>query len=778
MICLHSSISLRLAASFQIVVLLTFSVGQLFAVQIAPNPNPEGNTITIAPPIPGDNFVPFTNLGVINIQAAASFQNANQFDNLGGILNTGRMTNSDVFNNNVVVSLLDGSHFHNQSTGLYSGSGGTGINGTFLNEGSVSNNLMGWHVSESGQYIQRQDAGSLITPSTVMRDGVFINEGQVSLGGGNFVNERVAGYDNRATGTTQIDARFQNSGQVHNAGSITVGTTGEYQQKGFPFPISFLGGLTANTGTFTNAGTTNIGTGIFDNQGRVENTGKIELSPEAQFIQQRQQPSAVGVSTFNAGTFTNAGSVRIGEGTTFSNFPTLAPGSPSAVGGQYIQQAGGTTQIDGTFFNQGGRVNNQGTITVGATGTYFQTRSAAPVGVTPATVNTGTFTNGGNTAVNAGTFTNQGAVVNSGAFQIGVVGSGTLDNQSNVQNAGTFQVAALGRLNNSGTFSNAGAVRIGEGATFSNFPTLGLGIPPAVGGQYIQQTGSTTQIDGTFQNNGGRVTNDGSITVGSTGSYFQTRSAAPVPASPATVNTGTFTNMGNTAVNVGPFTNQGRVVNTGTFTVEAAAQLTGNGSYVQAASAAQTIVHGSFSNPLQLQTGSLSGTGIVTGHVTQTGSSVIQPGTVRPGVLTLAGGLTQGFNGRLDFKIGGLLAGSQYDVLRVTGGSLTLNGTLSASLIDGFKPRLGNRFDLLTCIQGCSGLAGGSLFTRLSLPSLSSGLAWVTGLTGIDDGIAFSLSVVSPVVSAPEPTTLLLVGFGFVGLMAWRRKRRDQHVEG
>jgi hypothetical protein len=191
---------------------------------------------------------------------------------------------------------------------------------------------------------------------------------------------------------------------------------------------------------------------------------------------------------------------------------------------------------------------------------------------------------------------------------------------------------------------------------------------------------------------------------------------------------------------------------------------------------AQTIVYGSFGNPLQVQAGSLSGSGIMTGHVTQTGG-VIQPGTASPGVLALTGGLTQGVNGRLDFKIGGLLAGSQYDVLRVTGGSLTLSGTLSASLIDGFKPGLGNRFDLLTCTQGCSGLTGGSLFSRLSLPSLSSGLAWITGFTNIGDGVAFSLSVVSPVVSAPEPATLLVVGSGFVGVVTWRRRRRKQCAE-
>ena len=91
MIRLHSSISLRLP-SFQIMALLMISVGQVFAVQITPNPNPEGNTIIIAPPTPAENLVPFTNLGVINIQAAASFQNANRFENSGGVISAGRVT--------------------------------------------------------------------------------------------------------------------------------------------------------------------------------------------------------------------------------------------------------------------------------------------------------------------------------------------------------------------------------------------------------------------------------------------------------------------------------------------------------------------------------------------------------------------------------------------------------------------------------------------------------------------------------------------------------------
>jgi hypothetical protein len=76
--------------------------------------------------------------------------------------------------------------------------------------------------------------------------------------------------------------------------------------------------------------------------------------------------------------------VRIGEGTSFSNVSDR--GSPVA---QYLQQASGTTQIDGTFQNGGARVENAGTMTVGTTGTYLQAFNKF-VPVVSTTVNTGT----------------------------------------------------------------------------------------------------------------------------------------------------------------------------------------------------------------------------------------------------------------------------------------------------------------------------------------------------------------------------------------------------
>lgn len=766
-----SALRLRIVCIL-IVSLFAMAPGELLAIQIAPNPNPEFNTITIIPAAPGENLVPFTNQGIISIQPSASLSNASRFENAGGIFNAGTITNSDLFINNRVFTLLEGSQFNNLATGTYSGlSGSIGIAGTFVNEGTVTHSLGHITVGETGEYIQRQAVGSNVTPTTITPDAPFTNAGRVHIAAGDFiidprsVRAASATYDQTSTGRTQVDARFQNiGGTVRNAGTITIGATGEYRQQGFPGPM--FAGSTSNTGTFSNAGMTNINTGVFENARFFTNTGAVRIGEGATFTNTdsgiyHQSPggttkidgkfvnnfavqnggaiavsttgsfsqvagtSSIGTGTGNGGTFTNAGQVNIGQATTFSSF--VIPDRTTS-SGQYVQQASGTTRIDGTFDTRG-YVTNAGAITVGATGQYVQSLDVIP----------------------------------------GIAAASTT---------------------NSGTYTNAGTVRIGEGTFFNNFSNR-QGLPVA---QYIQQANGTTQIDGTFQNGGARVENAGRMTVTPTGTYTQVFNKF-VPVESTTVNTGTFTNAGTTVVNGGTFTNQGSlvnsgtlqvgvvgpavlvshggVVNSGTFEVAAAGQVTGSGSYVQNAAAAQTIVNGTFAHNLALQAGTLNGAGTITATVMNTGG-VVQPGSlVHPGVLTLAS-YVQGPSGRLDLKLGGLLAGSYYDVLKVIGSGI-FGGSLSLRLINGFTPALGHRFDLLTCSLGCSGSNGGSLFSGgVSLPSLSSGLSWISELT--KGGTAFSYTVIASAASAPEPGTLLLIGSGFIGLIAWKQRRRKKRV--
>ena len=754
--------------------LLVTHVGDGLAVQIEPNPNPDGNTITITPSTPRENLVPFTNVGTINIEPLASFQNSNQFNNGillpftpgGAVINSGTIINSDQFNNYRRVSILEGSRFINlPSAFYYNGGGVTQINGIFINEGAAEHNSNGFAVSETGQYIQRQAVGSSVVPTTVNRDMVFRNAGQVSITAGEFINRPFGIY--AQTGTTQIDAVFLNDGRVFNDGRIAVGATGLYEhQSASPAPPSTQGSLTVNNGTFTNAGTTNINTGVFQNKGG----------------------------------FLSSGIVHIGEGATFTN-----------TSGVYHPFPGGTTKIDGNFINNFA-VQNGGAITVTTTGSFSQVAGLSPIGT--GTGQGGTFTNAGRVYIGEGTEFRSGVLADrptsSGQYVQLASGTtridGSFDTRGYVTNEGAMTVGATGQYlqsrgdstglpavstNNIGTFTNAGLVRIGEGTSFSNFPRLEHGSPPPVGGHYIQQSGGTTQIDGSFSSFGGRVTNAGAITVGATGTYGQTRSGAGVGATPATVNTGAFTNAGNTLVNAGTFTNQGSVVNSGTFQVAvngvatlinhgtvvnsgtfevgagvgAVGGVSGTGTYLQNAVAAETIVNGTFAHNISLQAGALTGTGTIQGAVQNSGGLIL-PGNNGLGTLTIKGQYAQGFGGTLGINLAGL---NSHGLLAVhgTGTAVALNGFLTIRLLNGFSPSLGNTFGVLTC-TGCA--MSGTLL-GLSLPALASGLDWSVRV--VDALGTLQLAVVSgPATSAPEPGTLLLVGVGFVALVEWRRKQK------
>jgi MYXO-CTERM domain-containing protein len=112
----------------------------------------------------------------------------------------------------------------------------------------------------------------------------------------------------------------------------------------------------------------------------------------------------------------------------------------------------------------------------------------------------------------------------------------------------------------------------------------------------------------------------------------------------------------------------------------------------------------------------LTGGGRIVGDVLAPGA--IAPGD-SPGTLSIQGDLTLSGDGTVEIEIGGLLAGTQYDVLAVTGNAI-LDGVLRLSLEGGFVPQAGDSFAVLTApsITGA--------FTNLDLPALLPGLQWNT----------------------------------------------------
>ncbi|MBX3663399.1 MAG: filamentous hemagglutinin N-terminal domain-containing protein [Burkholderiales bacterium] len=156
----------------------------------------------------------------------------------------------------------------------------------------------------------------------------------------------------------------------------------------------------------------------------------------------------------------------------------------------------------------------------------------------------------------------------------------------------------------------------------------------------------------------------------------------------ALTNAGTLTkaNAG-TSTFSGGFNNSGTVnVNSGTLDL-AGGYTDAGGALVMGGGGITAPVAG-----LTLTTGTLGGTGTVTGNVIHNGTLNVGSS---PGTLTIAGDLTLGAGSTLNIELGGTTQGVNYDLLQVTG-TANLNGTLNVSLFGGFTGTNGDLFDFMT----------------------------------------------------------------------------------
>jgi T5SS/PEP-CTERM-associated repeat protein len=92
--------------------------------------------------------------------------------------------------------------------------------------------------------------------------------------------------------------------------------------------------------------------------------------------------------------------------------------------------------------------------------------------------------------------------------------------------------------------------------------------------------------------------------------------------------------------------------------------------------------------------GSVSGVGSFAGTGTVNFEGDLAPGN-SPAAISFGGDVVFGRESKLVLEIGGVTAGSQYDQINVAG-TLTLDGTLQISLINGFTPALGDEFNLFS----------------------------------------------------------------------------------
>ena len=148
----------------------------------------------------------------------------------------------------------------------------------------------------------------------------------------------------------------------------------------------------------------------------------------------------------------------------------------------------------------------------------------------------------------------------------------------------------------------------------------------------------------------------------------------------------------------------------------------------------------------------MKGQGTVVGDVSIQGT--VAPGD-SPGTLSVDN-ITLTDTSTLEFL---LASASEYSRL-VSSGIVTINSgaTLTLTLDDGYVPANSTTFDLIdaTSISGT--------FGTTNLPTLGVGQSWNTD----------NLYTSGEVTVIPEPTTLLLLGAGLVGVLARRKGRKSR----
>ncbi|HEV2972605.1 MAG TPA: PEP-CTERM sorting domain-containing protein, partial [Pirellulales bacterium] len=194
------------------------------------------------------------------------------------------------------------------------------------------------------------------------------------------------------------------------------------------------------------------------------------------------------------------------------------------------------------------------------------------------------------------------------------------------------------------------------------------------------------------------------------------------------------------------------ITNNASVAVVAAATLSVGGIITQ--NSGETKVDGSLNlaNTYQINGGILSGTGMIAGNIDNVAGA--ERAGDSPGILTIAGNYMQEHAATFEELLGGATPGSGYSQL-VVSNLATLDGTLDVSLVNGFKPTVGEQFDVLLGAN-----TGSFPFNTSPDPGFTYSVAY------LPDRVRITVDTV-PV---PEPSSLALL-LAAVALIAFRRRR-------
>ena len=657
----------------------------------------------------------------------------------------------------------------------------SGANYVFTNAGTLTLSNTTWNVAAG---VSNGVSWNLAGSSTLTKTGT----GTLVVGSG-LISDTMHVVVSAGTMTIGNDvmASFTLDGGTVNGAANTI-TAANYFLKGGTLSQRLgVGNIIVTTGTTTinnslqnsnsisiQSGTLALGAGD-----RINNTSAVDISGGT--LGMSTLSDTIGSLVMSSGSITGTGKLTA---TTYN----LSGGTVSAnLGTGTMTVTNGSVTLNGTADTGTVNVNLGGTLVLGANDRIINTAALVvdggtfDIGAYNETVNSVVLKGGG--ALNSSSSANLLVSSNTYDVQSGSVtarlGGATVDVGLTKTTAGTVVLSAsntyvgtttvsegvlrIAHNNALGTTQNGTTVSSGAALEMSNGISVGAGEALSLSGDGVSSGGALRNVSGNntyggaitmaassrINSDAGTLTIDGAIggaginlTVGGAGNTAINRAIATT--------TGTLTKDGS-----GTVTLAGTNTYTGTTTVSAGALLI-NGNNA-AATGAVSVAGGA----------TLGGGGTIGGATTVDG--ILAPGS-SPGVLTFTNGLTLNSSAVTLMELAGTngIAGTDFDQIKLTGGTLTYGGALT---ITNWGP-----FDLLTQpasynLFSFGSKAGnfGSVAVGNAILTLGASNTW----TGISGGTFYTFTEDDGILTAavPEPSTVALLALGF-GALAFAGRRK------
>ena len=682
---------------------------------------------------------------------------------------------SDTIINNLTINgrwFLDATSGSSNTDLIFNGTQTVGGTGELIMSDNANNRLRGDGVNALtvGTNLTLRGSGKTFNLPGLINNGSILAQGVVNellIQSGSFTNNGVLRAEGagglhllgvNVTNNTSVDVNAGSSlqlgsfttinGVINVAGSGTASASkstfdgvtlnGDMQQSNLSNTIT--NGLTLNGAWNLNATTGSSVTGLnFNGTQSIGGIGEIVMSDNSS--------NRIGGDASNTLTI-GVGTVVRGAGEVGFNIATLVNE------GQILAQ-GITNEL---LINSGSLINNGVLRAEGAGGLHL-------LGVN-VTNNTSVDVNAGS-SLQLGSFTTINGVIN-------VAGSGTASASKSTFDGVTLN-GDMQQSNLSNTITNGltlnGAWNL-NATTGSSVTGLNFNGTQSIGGigEIVMSDNSSNRIggDGSVLTTGVGTTIRGAGTVGFNISNIQNNGFIRAQGidQELLIRSSNLTNSGllsaegikGLKITSGSFTTNGQVE------IVPTSVLNRTGDYIQ--TNGTTNVDGTLNvtGLTDIQGGRLSGNGQINGTVANSGT--VGPGN-SPGHMSINGDYSQSIGGTLETEIGGLVAGTEYDWLDISG-QASLSGVLNVALFDSgsglFAPSLGDTFDILSAAS----IVG--QFDVLTLAVLGNGLDW--DVSYILNPVSTDFVRLSVVSSVPIPPAVWLFGSGLLGLIGVARRKQ------